>query len=333
MKHMSRQPEWSSYACTGSVGDVSCSQFDTVHHIAHVPQAQRIIQDGQIAAGLVYDKSRLNASRLAVSWLSANHWAHGSIYGNVEFGFHWPEVVASRHVYWVEAITDYNPAAYRFLLSTRRLNASKLVQPYDPANDNGPLRYVDGKWFANLSFTSEFLVEDDLPMHACRRIDFVQHHPSVCKDYGSQCEYKIWPFEARFLVLANVVANSIHSVDNLLWSDGTRPNHVDEFVSYFEGIFTADVDFNGVVRKRRDSDSLLLGVLSLCGSLQRAEGLELLSLFKKEASVRRALRQVVAAHFDLDSYEPKKLVRLAASLAVLAPLVRDRSSSPKERQS
>ena len=101
VKHKANQHEWIRYACRGSIGEFSYAQFDTVYHIAHIPQAQRIIQDGRITAGLIYDKSKLNSSRLPVSWLSANHWANGSIYGNVAFGFHWSEVLAGRQIYWV----------------------------------------------------------------------------------------------------------------------------------------------------------------------------------------------------------------------------------------
>ena len=306
MSRKASQSEWSSYACKGSIGGDSYVHLDTVHHTAHVPQAQRIIQDGRITAGLVYDESRLRRSRLAVSWLSANHWAYGSIYGNVEFGFHWPEVVAGRRIYWVEAM-DYRPPAYRFLLTKRNLNDSKLVRPYDPAKDDGPLRCTDGKWYANLSFTSEFMVDDDLPMDVCRRIDFVQHHRDLCKDCGSRCRYRFSLFEARFLVLATVLAHSVRSVDGLLWSDDARPNHVDEFVGYFEETFAVGAEFDGVLGKKRHSDSLLLGVLSLCGSLQVDQAIGLLSVFKKKATFRRALRRMVADHFGLDSYERRKL--------------------------
>ncbi|MCY3789807.1 MAG: hypothetical protein OXH63_13575 [Gemmatimonadetes bacterium] len=302
-------PEWRAYACKGSIGNDSYAEIDLVHHTAHVPQAQRIIEDGRINAALVYDESRLNRSRLAVSWLSANRWGLGSIYGNVDFSFRWPEVVAGRRIYWVEAITDYRPPAYRFLLTKRDLSDSKLVQRYCPADDDGPLRFIDGKWYANLSFTSEFMIDDDLPMEVCRRIDFVQHHPSLCKDYGSRCKYRCSPEEARFLVLATVLAHRERSVDALLWSDDTWPNHVDQFVRYFEETFSVHSDFDGVVGKKSHSDSLILGVLSLCGSLRTDDASALFSLFRGKNRFRRALYRVVADHYGLDSYDPRRPFR------------------------
>ena len=104
-------PEWNPYACEipkpGRLTAKLCSSLTEVHHVVHVPGARRIIEDGHIRAGLVYDESRLNRSRLCVSWLSANTWANGSIYGNVQFTFDWRRIVKGRHVYWVEAMTDY----------------------------------------------------------------------------------------------------------------------------------------------------------------------------------------------------------------------------------
>ena len=302
-----QSPEWRTYACKGPIGDDSCAELDMVHHSAHVPQAQRVIEDGRIHAALVYDKSRLNRSRLAVSWLSANRWGLGSIYGNVEFSFRWPEVVEGRRIYWVEAITDYSPTAYRFLLTKRDLSDSKLVQRYRPTDDDGPLRLIDKKWYANLSFTSEFMIDDDLPMDLCRRIDFVQHHRDLCKDYGSRCKHRYSPYEARFFVLATVLAQTEHSVDALLWRDDTWPNHVDEFVRYFEETLSIYADFDGVVRKKPHSDSLVLGVLSLCASLQIDNAIALLSLFQKKTRFQRALYRIVANHFGLDRYELRRL--------------------------
>lgn len=63
------------------------NELTTVRHVVHVPFARRIVEDGRIKAGLVYDESRLNKSRISVAWVSANTWGPGSIYGTVEFQF------------------------------------------------------------------------------------------------------------------------------------------------------------------------------------------------------------------------------------------------------
>ena len=103
--------------------------LDTVHHVVHVPEARRILEDRYLRAGLVCDDSRVNRSRMCVTWLSANTWALGSIYGTVQFTFRWQDIVENRDIYWVEAMTEYHPTAYRFLITDRDLSASSLVTP------------------------------------------------------------------------------------------------------------------------------------------------------------------------------------------------------------
>src|SRR5689334_424834 len=102
--------------------DLERHELSTVRHIAHVPAARRIIEDGRIRAGLVYDESRLNKSRISVAWVSANSWALGSIYGTVEFQFSWADIVAGQNIYWVEAMA-YRPPAFRLLLSKRTISS------------------------------------------------------------------------------------------------------------------------------------------------------------------------------------------------------------------
>ena len=53
-----------------------------------------------------------------------NTWATGSIYGNVQFAFHWRNQIRRRHCYWVEPMTAYSPKAYRILLTERDLSQS-----------------------------------------------------------------------------------------------------------------------------------------------------------------------------------------------------------------
>jgi hypothetical protein len=84
--------EWARYACRiPARGDrrfdrrVVCATLTEVYHVAHVPDACRIIEDGRIKAGLIGDESRLGRTRTSVCWLSANYWHPGSIYGTNGF--------------------------------------------------------------------------------------------------------------------------------------------------------------------------------------------------------------------------------------------------------
>ena len=159
--------EWKKYSCqipkkTGDFSDGSCREISDVHHVVHVPEARRILEDGRIRASLVEDESRLRRSRICVSWLSANSWARGSIYGNIQFTFDWNKIIMGRNIYWVEAI-EYGVHAYRLLLTGRTLKEGKLAQPYDPSSDDGPLKKCKRRgWFWNGKYTSEFMIEDDL---------------------------------------------------------------------------------------------------------------------------------------------------------------------------
>jgi hypothetical protein len=159
--------------------------LDTVHHVAHVPMARRILEDGRVRAGLVYDESRLNQSRKCVAWASANTWAEGSLYGNVQFTFAWLDILKARQIYWVEEMPDYRPSAYRLLLTDRNLGASRNVIPYDPATDKGPLRERDGVWYWNGTYTSEFMIESDLPLRRCTSVSFIKHKRNICRLHGS----------------------------------------------------------------------------------------------------------------------------------------------------
>jgi hypothetical protein len=97
--------EWERYACRiPACGDRRfdrrvCATLTEVYHVAHVPDACRIIEDGRIKAGLIGDESRLRRTRTSVCWLSANYWQPGSIYGTVQFTFRWEDIIRDSDVY------------------------------------------------------------------------------------------------------------------------------------------------------------------------------------------------------------------------------------------
>ena len=188
-----------------------------VRHIAHVPTAKRIIEDGQINSGLVYDQSVLNRSRISVVWLSANTWANGSMYGTVAFEFPWADIIEGQKTYWVEAIREYKPTAFRFLLSKRDVT-SRHVQLYDPRRDDGPLRFREGKWFRAGNLTSEFMVEEDPSLDRSTALEFVNHHPRYCSLNGGNCKdvrRRISQQKSAARMLAHVLAHGHHGIDRL----------------------------------------------------------------------------------------------------------------------
>jgi len=84
--------------------DGTCTVLRSAHHVTHAEAALRILDDGKITRGLIYDESVLNDTRTTVVWLSPNTW----YWGNVQFTFDFSDIVAGRKIYWVEAQTKYS---------------------------------------------------------------------------------------------------------------------------------------------------------------------------------------------------------------------------------
>src|SRR3990172_1907525 len=102
-------PEWVRFRVgSGSANprwtEPTCSPLTTISHVTHVEMALRVLKDGVIRSGLVFDESKLNRERILVTWLSPNYWAPGFRYGNVRLSFDWQSIVAGKRYYWVESM-------------------------------------------------------------------------------------------------------------------------------------------------------------------------------------------------------------------------------------
>lgn len=281
----------------------------TVRHIAHVPTAKRIIEDGRIKSGLIYDNSLLNRSRISVVWLSANTWANGSMYGTVGFEFPWADIVNGQNIYWVEAITDYNPTAFRFLLSKRDVK-SRHVQPYDPARDDGPLRQRGGQWFRARNLTSEFMIEEDISLDQSTALDFVNHHPRYCSSDGSACDDVRQPPSLQRTaarMLAHVLAKDHHEVDRLWKPPGLRAVFTPLEIGYsglWLSLATKKTEFGGALRNPKSCRSVVMGALALYGLNQVEAARNLLSLINSEDHFERALLKAIRRHFREPRWKP-----------------------------
>jgi hypothetical protein len=162
--------------------------LEEVYHICHLEDAVDIVEDGEIRSTLIWDASILNTTRTCVSWVSANEWYQGSLYGNISFAYDWEALIDGYDLYWVEAMTDYNPTAFRLLLSNDSDIEAEVI-PYDPRTDDGPLILKDGKWYRNSQLTSEFMLAFNLNLTNCKHIDFVDHHPVTCSKKGRHCPH------------------------------------------------------------------------------------------------------------------------------------------------
>lgn len=201
-------PEWTEFAVQKPkpgelrIGN-GCATLDTVSHVAHIEAGCDVIRDGQLRAGLVFDESKLNKSRILVTWLSPNDWtnAGGSRYGNVEFVVPFRELIKGKSYYWVESIA-YGIKACRILITDQ--DRSSLLARYDPVVGEGPWWYDEKKdiHFWNGEFTLEFMYEGSVGASDWKEVRFTKHHlkrcridPSSCPDRGKD----YWPGGAEFV--------------------------------------------------------------------------------------------------------------------------------------
>ena len=286
-------------------------ELTSVRHIVHVPVARRIIEDGKIKAGLIYDRSRLNTSRLSVTWVSANTWAFGSIYGTVEFQFDWKSLVSGQKIYWVEVMDEYNPPAYRLLLSKQPID-SPLVKSYDPASAKGPLKLVDNKWYWNGNNTSEFMIAEDLPLENASGLDFVQHNEKYCQTYGNNCDdIRSKPSQARTggRILSYILGHGLHLLDKHL-KPSESANEADQnflFEQAYMGLDRAlsSSAFGGALNRDDSCDRITRGALALYGMDQVERAKELLSLISKKERFESSLRRVIRIHFGTPAWKPE----------------------------
>jgi hypothetical protein len=306
-------PEWTPYRINiprkidpfGSV-----CRLETVRHVVHVPEARRILEDTRLRAGLVYDESRLNRSRTCVTWVSANTWGPGSIYGNVEFCFSWDHVIKGRHFYWVEAMTSYKPHAYRFLITDRDLSNSRYVTPYDPETNKGPLRLKDEVWYWNGSKTSEFMIDSDLKLKDCIAFDIISHHATKCRLYGASCpDAGTAHYSIGGRILAFILGNGIHCIDHVLKvpSGYKRRRLLGDAVDWgADGILRAlgakKDRFTGVIRAQDSRSTLMRGALALYGADQKRAARDLIALLKSQDIFEQALTEIINAHFQISDW-------------------------------
>ncbi|SKA33023.1 hypothetical protein SAMN04488128_103752 [Chitinophaga eiseniae] len=179
-----------------------CQSLEKVYHVAHLRNAVRIVEDGKIKQGLIYDKSKLNTSRVLVVWLSPNRWYNGSRYGNISFEFDFTELVAGKKYYWVEVMKEYTPHASRILITSEDFDS--ILTPYDPTQGDGPWFYdtESNSHYWNGKYCLEFMFSRDLPLDISQDVSFIDHHRTYCNMKDHVCADQSMPKEdvnARFI--------------------------------------------------------------------------------------------------------------------------------------
>lgn len=292
--------EWEQYKIADKFAELTM-----VKHIVHLPVARRIIEDGKIKSGLVFDKSRLKKSRISVTWLSANDWFDGSLYGTVEFQFSWEKLVKTKRIYWVEAMPSYHPPAFRFLLTFDEIT-SDLVTKYDPEKDNGPLRKIDGQWRWHPDFCSEFMVADDFAISESVGIDFVHHHHKYCRTRSWGCIEQTTnpsPQATSGKFLAYILAHGVQDLDKHLAPDAGGRNRILDMASLWLWTVLDNIKYVGPLKSDAECDSLIKGAFALFGVDKIDDGKKLLALIAGSAEAHSALARLIQAHFNTPSWD------------------------------
>ena len=295
--------EWEKYGLNAGKGKLSddAQKLETVYHIVHARICRRILEDEKVRAGIIGDESILKTSRMAVVWTSANYWHNGSIYGSARFGFKWKKLVRERNIYWVED-RDYSNPAYRLLITERDLSNDKRLQAYDPETDDGPLRKVDGTWYWNGRYTSEFMIDQDLALAKVASFDFVGH--AKCRESRSCDEEKNGYQASGGQIMSFILGNGIHSLDKVMSDDGDLTSEANStLISVYRALLPKGRKFDGVLRKTSSVTAVIRGSLALHGSGQRSEAMKLTATIKDEGVFEKGLEKIVRSHFDLAKWK------------------------------
>lgn len=305
--------EWDDYKIKipkpGERGD-NVSVLEEINHVVHPAAARRILEDGKIRAGIVYDESRMNKTRHQVVWLSANTWSNGSIYGTVQFTFPWEKIIEGRRMYWVEAMSYTNPA-YRLLVTNKDVSHLTFLTPYDPAVDKGPVRHRGGTWYWNHKYTSEFMVDTDFDLADCIGFKGILHKKDGCRIYGWSCaEREVLHFITGGRMLAFVLSGGMHCVDpalRIVPSGSSSRQFSYDLDNAIRGIWFSlaqnkHVSFGGPIRKTDSSRAVVMGALALHGADQLDEARKLVDLLHDEATFQAALEEIVNDHFGISGW-------------------------------
>lgn len=225
---MANIPEWSKFkvgakSTKANWTNPDCQPLDTVFHVTHFDSALRILSEGAIKSGLVYDKSKLNTERILVAWLSPNDWigANGFRYGNVRFSFDFASLIKNKNIYWVESI-PYGINAMRILITD---NNYQQLTPYNPKIGDGPWWFdaSTNSHYWNGDYCLEIMFESDLPVVSAKKIDFVKHHPNYCNIRPNSCPDRgVDQNLAGAKFLASLVGQHLN-LSSLRWVDNNRP--------------------------------------------------------------------------------------------------------------
>lgn len=308
--------EWTRYGCEISAAkrlrSDDCVALKDVYHVVHVSDARRIIEDGKVKARLIYDESKLNKTRMHVCWVSANYWSTGSIYGSVSFNFRWANLVKNKRVYWVEAMPAYRPHAYRFLLTNRDPSTLQHVTAYDPETADGPLRKCGNAWFWNGNYTAEFMIDEEIPLKLCKKLEFIPHHRAICRLFKSSCKERDQDWtETSAQLLGYLIGTGTKDVNDALTPDVGRPDGKRAMIMVEGGLGRLWVilgggksrSFVGPVNSMESAMLIARSALLQYGFGNISDARNLTFMLSSYELFERAMERLVQEHFNMPDYK------------------------------
>lgn len=293
-----------------------CKPLEVVNHVAHIQDAIRILEDGFIRSSLIWDKSRLSNTRTCVSWVSPNDWTNGSIYGNVAFKFDWEALKQGRKLYWVEAVEDYTPQAYRFLISSKNLSKLTLVKPYNEISDEGPIRLFNNKsWYWNGKFTAELMIDENLCLKQCRQIEFISHHEDICTKQGRECSDRVCFYDkAGSIMMAAILGRRLMSARELMLKDGKITDYVRRATNTLIKEIRDQVQDNSSDAPE-ENEALLRASLLAFGYRDNNLFKQLVKVIGDKSAIQDAMIRIMADYFDVENHEMRNQLRLGNDLS------------------
>ena len=206
----------------------------------------------------------------------------------------------NRKMYWVESVdlVRVGPLFVFFLTENdRHSTKNKRIKFYDPQENKGPVRSKRGSWYYRSDRTSHFLVEGDVSIDQCTKIDFVDHVDCKCLSYSDSCSEKgRLSQQTSPRMMAYVLGRGIHSVDNFLSPEKAKTLGDFGIRGLIRELKEGDWKFKGTVSNRNRSEALLRGALSLYEAEFDEEAKVVLSQLSNDKVFHKALRKLVGKH-------------------------------------
>jgi hypothetical protein len=282
-------------------------QLDNIAHIVHVKDSFPIIDKSHISRGRIYDESKLTKTEASVVWLSPFDWP-SSIYGNICFLFDFEDLSRGRNLYWVEAI-DYPRPAVRFYLTNKYINDipfKDLLEPYDALTDQGPLKNVKGKWHYNRHTSVEIMLDENIDLDDCKKLEIISHKPDKCRLYKHECKDRSRDLKSiRSQFLAYLIGTSNNVLSRAMTTDIGLPDkrryHNDLMFPFMNlsGELIRKNSYSGIIRTKKENNNIVVAACLLLSHDQMDRAIALMSLLQSEQVAEKAFERIVQKQFDL----------------------------------